>query len=132
MINEGSSGRVFETAEPGVVVKIAKRTARGNLTIKEQFKMQHRVWSILNFEGYKVLYTPKPLKCIGNSYTMEKIDDSNFIGGAELAERPELVVELHRLYDRLKSFKVCPNDFELYPQPDGRVAMIDYDKFIRL
>jgi hypothetical protein len=63
---------------------------------------------------------------------MEKIDDSNFIGGAELAERPELVAELHRLYDRLKSFKVCPNDFELYPQPDGRVAMIDYDKFIRL
>jgi len=131
MINEGSSGKVFAYGEDSVV-KVGKRGVRGNLSIREQYKMHAHVWSVLNFGEYNMLYTPKPLACAGNSYRMERIDDSVMITGAELSAWPMLVEELSRFYEYMKTYGVYPNDYELYLQKNGQVALIDFDKFIRL
>jgi hypothetical protein len=129
MINEGSSGKVFAYGQ-AEVVKVAKRGVRGNLGIREQYKMHHYVHSVLTHGEYKILYTPRPLGCLGNSYKMERIDDRAMIVGAAVATMPALVEELARLYEELGQRNITPNDFELYLQADGRVALIDFDKFV--
>ncbi len=129
MINEGSSGKVFAYGQDEVV-KVAKRGVRGNLGIREQYKMHCHVYSLLVHGEYKILYTPRPVGCLRNSYKMERIDDSTMIVGAEVAAMPALVKELAHFYEELGRYNITPNDFELYLQTDGRVALIDYDKFV--
>lgn len=42
---------------------------------------------------------------------------------------PDLRRELQQFYRKGRSLGIYPQDFELYKQPDGRVAMVDFDKF---
>ncbi len=129
MINEGSSGKVFAYG-CDAVVKVGKRGVRGNLGIREQYKMHMCVRQVLDYGEYTILYTPQPLGCVGNSYKMERIDDSEMLQQADLECWPALVEELACFYKDMGVRGVVPNDFELYKQADGRVALIDFDKFI--
>lgn len=129
MINEGSSGKVFAYGSDAVV-KVAKRGVRGNLGIREQYKMHMHVRAVLDCGEYNILYTPRPMGCLGNSYKMERIDDSEMLSGPDLECWPALVEELARFYRDMGARGVVPNDFELYRQADGRVALIDFDKFV--
>jgi hypothetical protein len=88
------------------------------------------VRQVLDYGMYSILYTPRPLGCLRNSYKMERIDDSEMLLQADLECWPALVEELARFYADMGVRGVVPNDFELYKQVDGRVALIDFDKFV--
>jgi hypothetical protein len=47
------------------------------------------------------------------------------------AQNHAVFEELQAFYKRCKHRFIFPADYELYEQPDGRVAMVDFDKFAR-
>jgi len=57
---------------------------------------------------------------------MERIDVSQLLEDPK--EHPVLQ-DLKIFYDRAKLAHIFPADYELYIQPNGRVAMVDFDKF---
>lgn len=59
---------------------------------------------------------------------MDRIDTQSPLPVLEAATHPVLP-ELRSFFFLAKQHKVYPADFELYVQPDGRVALIDVDKF---
>lgn len=79
--------------------------------------------------GFKLLFVPKAKDPEKHQYKMERIDVDEPIAMLELDKVKGLKAELQRFYRVAKESGIFPADFELYLQPDGRVAMIDFDKF---
>jgi hypothetical protein len=62
---------------------------------------------------------------------MEQIDCSSELSPLSVAAdslSPE-AAELRRFYEKAQAAGIFPCDYELYRQPDGRIALIDFDKF---
>ena len=57
---------------------------------------------------------------------MERIDVSKPL---EEPRGHTVLNDLKIFYERAKAAHIFPADYELYIQPDGRVAMVDFDKF---
>jgi RIO-like serine/threonine protein kinase len=73
---------------------------------------------------------PKPYHCGKNSYSMDKIDDSYSYESKESAKDKEMIKELKTFYQKMMKNNYFPLDYELFKQKDGKVALIDFDKFI--
>lgn len=128
---EGAYGRIVST-DTHTVEKIPhRRVPKGSLSIHEQKTIHAAI--IQETASYTVLRAPRLLH--SDRYEMERIDVEKpiFLGCQgnvlEGIDRVLLVSELARLWKALykKGYMAC--DFELYLQPDGRVAMVDFDKF---
>ena len=122
---EGASSTV--SIHDGFVIKKIKRRIN-TMPIKDQFIVHNLVYKILNTDKYKILYTPKPLELINNnSYKMEIITDYNLITSNDYDNN--LTKEIKQFYIDMKVYNIFPNDFELFLQPNRKVALIDFDKF---
>lgn len=128
---EGACGKILETQEVDVIIKKVHRRKRAqqrtsSLRAKEQFEMQR--WARETTKGMKILFVPEAWDCSEHEYKMKKIDVSKPL---EESKIPEHIVlqELQEFYNRGKQEGIFPCDYELYEQPDGKVAMIDFDKF---
>jgi hypothetical protein len=136
---EGACGQIVETAQADVVIKrIHRCQSRGTRSkchnADEQCKIQMWASDLLKpVNGFTVLFTPRAWLTDSTSereYAMERIDCSTEINPCELSESQE-AGELRLFYEKAKSVGIYPCDYELYRQPDGRLALIDFDKFAR-
>jgi hypothetical protein len=128
---EGAYGRIVSTGLDTVVKIPHRRVPKGSLSLDEQKTIHAAI--IQETSSYTVLTAP----CLLHSdrYEMERIDVEKpiFLGCQgnvlEGLDRDLLVSELASLWKALYKKGYMAWDFELYLQPDGRVAMVDFDKF---
>jgi hypothetical protein len=126
---EGTYGRIEDTGE-GTVKKVPHRKkSKGSLSLDEQKAIHALIIEETSF--YTVLRAPHLI--VSEFYEMERIntDKPIFLGcqGSVVTVPKELVSELAELWRALhkKGYLAC--DFELYLQTDGRVCIVDFDKF---
>ena len=147
----GACGQIIDTELAGVVVKrMHRHLARGNrskcLNARAQCAMQQWASSLLRpANGFSMLFSPRawleepakaqsPGKADENRYSMQRIDCSLEINPCALFASEtdlQLASELRLFYEKAKAAGIWPCDYELYRQSDGRVALIDFDKFSR-
>jgi hypothetical protein len=84
-----------------------------NLCIQQQFQM---------------LFVPRAWDAEKYSYKMDRIQIQKPLEITASLD-PLLIRELQALYRVSLAKGVFPLDYELYQQDDGRVAMVDFDKF---
>lgn len=128
---EGASARIESTEDHTVVIKRMKRGVKGSLPIKRQYEIQ--TWSsdfLSPDNGFKILQTPRAWSPEEKQYKMERIDDAQMISYEDVKSVEGLEAEIKRYVREAKTQKgLYPNDFELYRQPNGAVALLDFDKF---
>ena len=126
---EGATSKI-ENIGKGWVRKTMKRKAKGTKIHPIATQVAIQIWSaetLVPANGFKLLFTPNAkAEEAANSYQMEKIDDSNPITNiTDNALEKELIA-----YFRLaKAGGYVPSDFELYEQPNKKVALLDFDKY---
>lgn len=128
---EGAYGSIVSTGE-GTVKKVPhRRVPKGSLCLDEQ-KLIHAA-ILEETTSYTVLRAPRLVPSEG--YEMERInvDTLIFLGCQgnviEGFDREKLISELAGLFRVLCKRGYLAWDFELYLQPDGRVVIVDFDKF---
>lgn len=126
---EGATSTVSNIGK-GWVKKTLKRKAKKTsiLPMDTQYKIQ--VWSselLQPKNGFKLLFSPSARPSTNaNSYEMEKIlTDKQILK----ISNPALKKEVIEYFRHAKAHGYYPSDFELYEQPDGRIALLDFDKY---
>lgn len=126
---EGACGKIIDTEDQAVVIKRVHRhkgphTRTSSHRAPAQFRIQQWAGSILTPKnGFKKLFVPRAWDPEPHQYKMERIDCLVPIKHSEVAG------ELKMFYAMAGRQNIFPCDYELYKQQDGRVAMIDFDKF---
>lgn len=120
--------RIYTT--PFGVVKKAKRTSKAH-DVLTQRRIHVIASEVLKNGSYSLLYTPD-LSSDGTQYEMRKIDTRSPIWlGSDETRDPVLIEEVVRFWTAMYTYKPDGGfallDFELYKQPSGRVAVIDFD-----
>jgi len=141
---EGACGQILETEQAGVVVKRIRRQRRQGNRSKchgagKQCEIQSWASDLLKpVNGFSLLFTPRAWitnqsdkESNQREYAMERIDCSAQINPSEMASESPEAGELRLFYEKAKQAGIYPCDYELYRQPDGRIGLIDFDKFGR-
>lgn len=114
-IGEGVTSRIY-VVSPTIVKKIQKRNKN-----KVSARYQYQVQQIASQLQFTTLYIPRVYEYGANWYTMERIDTTR-----PLNTTPEEAA----FCSQMQRCGYIANDYELYLQPDGRVALVDFDRFI--
>jgi hypothetical protein len=123
LIDEGSNGRIYSLTN-GNIQKIVKRGASGHDVITQ--KRIHRLCRQFAAEVNGKIFVPALITGLTQEdYCMERIDTTDPVS---LVEDIPLLLEFISLWKMLWYYGFALLDFELYRQPDGRVALIDFDK----
>jgi len=127
---EGAYGRIISTGLDTVAKIPHRRVPKGSLSLDEQKAIHAAV--LQETTSYTVLTAPRLVH--SDRYEMARIDVEKIIflgcqGNVVEVNTALLVSELATLWRALYKKGYIAWDFELYLQPDGRVAMVDFDKF---
>lgn len=130
---EGACGKILDTDDPRVVIKKVHRRKRAqqrtcSLGAEGQAKMQMWARGVCADAGLLLLFVPRAWDPDTYTYKMERIDVSRPLFIQEVKGHAVLQ-DLQAFFRRAQQQGIFPADFELYVQPDGRVAMVDFDKF---
>lgn len=130
---EGACGKILETTDPSVVIKKIHRRSRPqqrtcSLSAEEQARVQEWAASVCHSQGFKVLFVPRAWDAHRYEYKMDRIQTDKPVDILRIKSH-RVLEELKIFYRTAQDLGVFPADFELYEQEDGRVAMIDFDKF---
>ncbi len=132
---EGANGKILATEDPSVVIKKVHRRNRAqhrtaSLRADQQQRMQENCRLLCESLGFKLLFVPRAWGAERFQYKMNRICVDKPL---ELMEAKDHAVfeELKQFYERCRRRLIFPGDVELYVQPDGRVAMVDFDKFAK-
>jgi len=131
---EGSYGRITEVSETTVIKTKKFYSSKMSLDINTQKHIHKLLLHILSDPYYILLKVPKLVP--NDAYEMEKIDTRKpiFLGtmGTQVIctkTKDRLIEELMYMWGDVYLEGYAAWDFELYKQPDGRIMMIDFDKF---
>ena len=132
---EGANGKILATEDPNVVIKKVHRRNRpqhrtASLRADKQQRIQESCRILCESLGFKLLFVPRAWDAERFQYKMDRICVDKPL---ELMEAKDHTVfeELKIFFEHCKKRCVFPGDVELYIQPDGRVAMVDFDKFAK-
>jgi hypothetical protein len=130
---EGANGKILDTENPGVVLKKIHRHRRAqqrscSLTAEQQARTQEWARGLCHRAGFKLLFVPRAWDAAQYHYKMDRIHVDTPLEVLEAKAHP-VFEELKVFYEVAKRCSIFPADYELYIQPDGRVAMVDFDKF---
>jgi len=124
-IGQGASSIITDLGE-GWVRKTTKiPTRKDGMPLKQVYELQCWSHNLLS-RGYEILYTPSARELKKNSYEMEKIVP-NVI--EQVANGTPLAEEIIRYIAAALKDGIVPQEFELYQQPDGKVALLDFDRY---
>jgi len=137
LLGGGACGSVLATDQAGLVVKRIHRRLKHRakcLDARAQCAMQQWCASLLTpSNGFSVLFSPQAWTTgsTERQYAMEQIDCSSELSPLAAAADPlsPEATELKLFYEKAQAAGIFPCDYELYRQPDGRIALIDFDKF---
>lgn len=123
---EGATA-VVTNLEDGWVRKTIKRSHRGKgMPLAKIYELQEWAHNLLGHGEFQLLFTPAVRDLTKTSYEMEKIVPEVIY---TVKNDTDLARELTRFLAHALKNGIVPQDFELYQQPDGRVALLDFDKF---
>lgn len=130
---EGACGKILDTEDPSVVIKKLHRRNRAqqrtcSLSAEEQARKQEWARLLCHKEGFQKLFVPRAWDAERFQYKMDRISVDTPLETLEAKNHP-VMAELTQFYKAAQQQGVFPADYELYIQPDGRVAMVDFDKF---
>jgi hypothetical protein len=130
---EGACGKILSTDDGSVVIKKIHRRKRAqqrtcSLSADGQARLQEWAATVCASSGFTRLTVPRAWGADRFTYKMERIDVSKPLELLSVKTHP-VKEELRVFYEKARQASIFPADFELYIQPDGRVAMIDFDKF---
>lgn len=128
---EGASGRIEATNKKNIVRKVvysrsSSQKKTSSLRAPAQAAMQKRMRNLT--KEFKLLFVPDVYEIANTSYTMDRVDVSKPIEMMSIQEY-SVFSEIQKFFQLCRSEGIYPADFELYEQPDGRVALLDFDKF---
>lgn len=131
---QGACGKILDTEDPKVVIKRMYTKAGKQRRIKShrafmQCRIQQTGCRIMEAAGFRLLYIPWSFEPTEHQYKMARIDISDPISPETIPVQPELQKELAAFYELSYKQGLFPCDYELYRQNDGRIAMVDFDKF---
>jgi hypothetical protein len=132
---EGACGQIIFTENPNVVIKKVYKKATATRRIKShrantQWQIQKWAHQLCKSnQGFQILWVPEAWNPKEHEYTMKRIDVSVQILPSDFQKDSKLVSDLQLLYEEGLRVGWYPCDYELYRQPDGSVAMVDFDKF---
>jgi hypothetical protein len=121
---EGSCAVIHEESRT-TVRKVLRKGYKG-LSARQQADIQRRAREVLEEHGLTSLTVPRVLVIEERSYVMERIDDSKPLYDYTLT--PKQLTELKVFLSVMEGNRIIMNDIECYVQPDGRIAIIDFDK----
>lgn len=128
---QGTYGRIEECSPSTVTKKAQRRVPKGSLSISEQKAIHALIGEITT--SYTIIRVPYLVS--SDLYEMERVrvDKPIFLGcaGSSVLEVDVALLgrELESLWRALYKKGYAAWDFELYLQPDGRVVILDFDKF---
>lgn len=130
---EGACGKILTTEDPNVVLKKVYRRNRPqqrscSLRAEAQATMQECMRNLCVQEKLDLLYVPRAWDAEKHSYKMDRIEVDKPLEVTATLDAGVLK-ELRRFYRAAMAQGIFPLDYELYLQRDGRVAMVDFDKF---
>ncbi len=133
-IDEGNNGRLY-TSKSGVI-KVQKRNSLGHsvMTQKKIHSLTERLIQDLHLE---ILRVPKLHHENKSQYEMEFIQTDKIIYLGDLSHSCEVSKELYEkicdefsnLWIALFSKGYAASDIELFLQPNGKVMLLDFDKY---
>ena len=123
---EGACANIIDESQ-NVVRKVLKRKYKGKSSA-EQFSLQQLAYSIVREYDMKHIQIPKVYTFDHRSYTMDRIDTSKPIYECKSEVTEYTLNELHTFCDIFESKGYFANDIECYLQPNGKIAIIDFDK----
>lgn len=127
-MREGASSYIFIERYDDNAIAIKRRKRGQSSSLTAEYYMHRFVYMLLhNNPKYRLLFAPRPLGCKEKEYSMEAIEDGHLIYTENFSD--DLKTELKEFYVDLAMHGFFPHDFELYLQVDGRVAIIDFEKF---
>ena len=122
--DESLRHRILRT--PFGVVKKAKRGSNAH-DVLTQRRFHALAYKILSEGGYTILFTPQ-LSDDQTIYEMRLIDGRDPIWlGQQPVQDSLLKTEVIRFWKEMYAHGFALYDFELYQQPSGLVAILDYD-----
>ena len=116
---------VIKDESPTTVRKVLKRKYKG-MSIKDQVAIQRTSLRVIEEHTLTSLTVPRVFVIEERSYVMERIDDSKPLYDYTLT--PKQLTELKIFLSVMESKGWILNDIECYVQPDGRIAILDFDK----
>ena len=127
---EGATSKIIPLGNGWVRKQLTRKSKKNTRITPIKQQIEFHKWSAATLtpaNGFTILFTPS-VRATGanNSYEMQQIDSSKMM---EKITHPALKAEVLRYFQLAKAKGYYPNDFELYVQPDGRVALLDFDKF---
>lgn len=133
-IDEGNNGRLY-TSKSGVI-KVQKRRSLGH-TIMTQKKIHTLLESLISELDLEVLTVPKLNTENTSQYEMEYIQTDKIIYLGDLHTSHEISHELYEkivseftvLWIALFSHGFAAWDIELFLQSNGKVMLLDFDKY---
>ena len=129
MLSQGACGYIYETSEPDVVIKRMRRVRSKSHGAREQCRIQSKISQILcKGNGFNLLFAPKAWGATDKEYSMQRIECSRPVNILN-NDIDGLNQELAIFYMKAMAYVIFPCDYELYLQDDGRVALVDFDKF---
>jgi hypothetical protein len=131
---EGACGKILDTEDPSIVIKRMYTKASKQRRIKShrafmQCRIQQMGCLIMEEASFRILYVPRAFEPTEQQYKMARIDVSDPITPETIPATPEIQKELEVFYELCYRRGLFPCDYELYRQKDGRIAMVDFDKF---
>jgi RIO-like serine/threonine protein kinase len=127
---EGACGILRDEGD-GIVRKMIKRSHRG-ASAETQFDLQEMACEICHKNNFQAIFVPQVYELEKRSYTMDRIDDSYSYESKESCENIDFVRELRVFFKEFIDLGYVPADFECYKQKDGRISIVDFDKFIKI
>jgi hypothetical protein len=122
--DESLRHRILRT--PFGVVKKAKRGSPAH-DVLTQRRFHALAYKILQEGGYTILFTPE-LSNDQTHYEMRLVDTRNPLWLAHMPLQDSLLkTEVIRFWKEMFAHGFALYDFELYEQPTGRVAVLDFD-----
>jgi RIO-like serine/threonine protein kinase len=124
---EGACAKIVEES-PTKVRKVLKRfQAKESLPVRDQVRVQQIARAVVEDTKLSTLMVPCVYEVDAKSYVMDRIDDSKPL--YEVTNpKADLIVDLRSFLQRMEQKGYVMNDIECYVQPNGRVAIIDFDK----
>ena len=116
---------LIKDESPTTVRKVLKRSYKG-MSVKDQVSIQKAARRVIEEHGLRSLMVPRVIVIEERSYVMERIDDSKPL--YDYALTPTQLTELKIFLSVMESKGWILNDIECYVQPDGRIAILDFDK----
>jgi len=132
-VTEGACGKILDTDDPKTVIKkIHRHLKHRSKCLNAEKQCQIQIWAnelLTPANGFSILYTPRAWYQAEDrrQYRMERIDCSHEMDA--FSASAATTAELKLFYEKAKEAGIFPCDYELYRQSDGRVALIDFDKF---